>query len=121
MTPGIVIGIALLGGAGAVGRFALDAVVSARAAAAFPLGTLAVNLSGAFILGLLVGAALPDGTYKLLGTGFIGAYTTFSTWMFESHRLGEDGEGRIGWLNVAVSLVLGVFVAWAGKQLGAAL
>ena len=51
----------------------------------------------------------------------MGAFTTFSTWAFESHRLAEDGEGRLGALNFAVSLMLGVTAAWLGRHIGAAL
>jgi CrcB protein len=56
-----------------------------------------------------------------VGGGLIGAYTTFSTWAFESHRLGEDGELRVGGLNFVISLVVGLVAAWAGRKLGAAL
>ena len=56
--------------------------------------------------------------YRLVGTGLIGAFTTFSTWMLESHRLGEDGQLRLAGLNLAASLVLGVLAAWAGRHLG---
>jgi CrcB protein len=117
----VVIGIGLLGGAGAVARFLLDGAVAARAGRAFPWGTLAVNLSGAFALGVLAGAALSGDAYRLAATGLLGAYTTFSTWALESHRLGEDGQLRIGALNLAVSLVLGVVAAWAGRHVGAVL
>ena len=115
------IAVALLGGAGAVGRFLLDGAVGRRAGRAFPYGTLAVNITGAFLLGVLVGAALGDESNRLLGTGLLGGYTTFSTWAFESQRLGEDGRLRLGALNFAVSLVLGVAAAWAGRHLGAGL
>ena len=111
----LLIGIGLLGGVGAVARFLLDGAVTARAGAAFPWGTLAVNLSGAFALGLLVGVA--DDTYRLLGTGLLGAYTTFSTWMLESHRLGEDGRLRLGALNFVLSLAAGVAAVWLGRHL----
>jgi CrcB protein len=111
----LLIGIGLLGGVGAVARFLLDGAVTERAGTGFPWGTLAVNLSGAFALGLLVGVA--DDTYRLLGTGLLGAYTTFSTWMLESHRLGEDGRLRLGALNFALSLVAGVAAAWLGRHL----
>ena len=121
MTLGLLAGIGAAGGLGAVARFALDGAVSARSSADFPLGTLAVNLTGALALGVLVGAAVDSDAYRLAGTGLIGAYTTFSTWAFESHRLGEDGQLRLGALNFAVSLVLGVLVAWAGRHLGTAL
>jgi CrcB protein len=58
---------------------------------------------------------------RLLGTGLLGAYTTFSTWMLESHRLGEDGRLRLGWANVLVSLGLGLACVWLGDQIGGAL
>lgn len=121
MTPLIVIAIGLVGGAGAIARFALDGLVAGRAGREFPFGTLVVNLLGAFVLGLLVGAAVPGNTYRVLGTGLIGAFTTFSTWAFESHRLGEDGELGLGTLNFVVSLVLGIGLAWLGRQIGVGL
>jgi fluoride exporter len=114
-------GIGLLGGIGALGRFVLDGAVSSRFGRGFPFGTLAVNLSGALALGVLVGAAVSDDALRLAGTGLLGAYTTFSTWALESHRLGEDGRLPLGAVNFAVSLALGVAVAWAGEQLGGAL
>ena len=121
MTPALVIGIGLVGGAGAIARFLLDGAVSARLGRDFPFGTLAVNLSGAFVLGVIVGAALSEDAARLLGTGLIGAFTTFSTWALESHRLGEDGRLRLGTLNFAASLAAGVVLAWLGRELGAAL
>ena len=117
----MLIGVALLGGAGAVARFLLDGAVAGRAGRSFPWGTLAVNLSGAFALGVLVGAALGGDALRLAGTGLLGAYTTFSTWMLETHREGEDGRTREAALNLAVSLALGLGCAWAGRELGVAL
>jgi CrcB protein len=121
MTPATLIGIGLAGGIGALARFLLDGAVTARAGRDFPFGTLAVNLSGAFVLGLLLGSTIDATGYRLAGTGFIGAYTTFSTWALESHRLGEDGQLRLGAVNFLVSLVLGIAAAWLGRQLGGAL
>jgi fluoride exporter len=116
-----VVSVGLLGGLGALARFALDGQVGGRLGREFPYGTLAVNVLGSFLLGFVVGLAVSTDAYRLEGTGFIGAFTTFSTWTFESHRLGEDGRLRVGLANFAVSLVLGVFTAWAGRQLGATL
>jgi fluoride exporter len=121
VSAAVLAGVALLGGAGAVGRFALDGAVSARAGRGFPWGTLAVNLSGAFLLGLLTGVALSGDGLRLVGTGLLGAYTTFSTWALEAHRQAEDGRGRAALLNLGGSLVLGLAVAWAGRELGQAL
>jgi CrcB protein len=115
------VGVAALGGLGAVARFALDAAVSQRAGSAFPYGTLGVNLSGAFLLGLLAGAGVTGDALLLAGTAALGSYTTFSTWMFESHRLGEDGQLARMWLNLGGSLLAGLALAALGKALGGAL
>jgi fluoride exporter len=117
----VLLAAGLVGGLGAILRFLLDGAVGRRVGRAFPFGTLAVNLSGAFVLGVLAGAALSDDAYRVAGTGLIGAFTTFSTWALESHRLAEDGRAPLGALNFAASLVLGVTLAWAGQRLGAAL
>ena len=121
MTVLVVVGVGLLGGAGAIGRFLLDGTVASRMESAFPFGTLAVNLTGALTLGVLHGAGVGGDALRLLGTGLLGAYTTFSTWMLESHRLGEDGRVRLALANVLVSLVLGLACVWLGDRLGAAL
>lgn len=118
MTPPIVIAVGLVGGAGAIARFALDGAVTRRAGREFPFGTLLVNVLGAFVLGMLAGAAVSGNAYRVLGTGLIGAFTTFSTWAFESHRLGEDGRIVLGIVNFVVSLALGILAAWAGRQVG---
>jgi fluoride exporter len=113
------LGVGVLGGVGAVARIALDAVLSASGGR-FPLGTLVVNLSGTALLGLLVGLSLRGNAYLLAGTALIGSYTTFSTWMLESHTLAEDGCARLALLNVALSLALGIAAAELGRLLGAA-
>ena len=121
MTVLVWVGVALLGGVGALSRWTLDGLVSARWGREFPLGTLAVNLTGAFTLGLLVGAGVQGYLLLLLvGVAALGSYTTFSTWMFESHRLGEDGERRLAVANLAVSLAAGLVVASVGWALGEA-
>jgi len=121
VSVGVVMGIGALGGLGALARFALDGAVSEWLGRAFPYGTLAVNLSGALVLGVLVGATVTPDALRLAGTGFVGAFTTFSTWMLETHRLAEDGEAASAVGNLVVSLVLGIALAALGRRLGAAL
>ncbi len=104
------LGLALAGGLGAVARLLVDGFVSARTSRALPWGTLAVNLTGAFALGMLSGNFV-------IGTGFVGAYTTFSTWMFETQRLAEDGRSAAALANVFGSLALGLGAAALGAAL----
>jgi CrcB protein len=107
-----------LGGVGAVLRFYVDGAVASAARRGFPYGTLAVNLSGAVVLGLLTGLALPANAALLAGTSVVGAYTTFSTWMLETQRLTEERQHRKAFLNITVSLVLGVLAAALGRLIG---
>lgn len=111
-------GIALLGGAGAVCRFLVDRAVSRRLKGGFPVGTLVVNVSGALLLGFLAGLALSPHTALLVGTGFVGSYTTFSTWMLETQRLTEERRVWPAAANIVVSIVLGLTTAWLGVWLG---
>jgi CrcB protein len=115
------IGVALLGGVGACARFGLDLAVSIRAASSFPFGTFAVNLTGALVLGAIAGAVTDGDALRLLGTGLLGAYSTFSTWMFQSQRLAEDGEPGAALMNVVLSAALGLAAVWIGMQVGEAL
>ena len=117
----VVVGIGVLGGIGAIARFLLDTAVSSLTGRRFPWGTLAVNLAGALALGVITGAAVEGDALRLAGTGLLGAFTTFSTWLYESHRLGEDGELRWGVANLLASLALGIAAVWLGRRLGAAL
>ncbi|MCW3003592.1 MAG: crcB [Conexibacter sp.] len=121
MSVAVVLGLGVLGGAGAAGRFLIDGAVARRVGSAFPFGTLAVNLAGALALGVLAGAGVGGDAYRLWAAGLIGAFTTFSTWMLETHRLAEEGQGGLAVLNVAVSLVLGVLAALLGRAVGGSL
>ncbi|MGN6257800.1 MAG: fluoride efflux transporter CrcB [Solirubrobacterales bacterium] len=112
------VGVALLGGCGALARFGLTLLVADRLHPHFPAGTLAVNVSGAFLLGLLAGAAVEGDARLLLGTGAIGAYTTFSTWMIETQRIEEAGKRRIAITNIVLSIVLGLSAAALGHAIG---
>ena len=118
MSASLLVAIGLLGGVGALVRHAVDVAVSARAGRAFPLGILLVNLSGAFALGLLVGSTVHGDAHRLVATGLLGSYTTFSTWMFDTQRLAAGGRGRAAALNVAASLALGLLAVWLGRELG---
>jgi CrcB protein len=115
--------VGALGGAMAIARFLVDSTIATRFAATwlggdFPLGTLAVNLSGAVALGIFAGAALSGSAYTIVAGGGLGAYTTFSTWMLESHRAGEGGDARVLWLNIAVSLLAGLGAVALGHWIG---
>ena len=120
MTAVIWLGVALIGGVGAVMRFLVDRAVSKRAGSAFPFGTMAVNISGAWLLGFLGGLALNPTAALLAGTAFVGAYTTFSTWMLETQRLGEERQVLFAFANLAVSVALGLVAAALGLWMGAA-
>lgn len=121
----IVLGIALAGALGAPARFLLDGWLSDRLARTFPWGTLAVNVSGSLLLGLVAGLGLyhglPQTPRLLLATGFCGAYTTFSTFAYETVRLAEDASVRQAAANTLGSLVAGLIAAAAGLGLAAAL
>jgi CrcB protein len=114
----LVLAIGLVGGVGAVARFLLDGAVAERVAGEFPAGTFAVNITGSFLLGVLAGADVTGDALTIAATGFLGSYTTFSTWIFESERLGEDGEFRMLVLNLGVSLAAGLLAVWVGREIG---
>jgi fluoride exporter len=121
MTVLVWVGVAALGGVGALLRFHLDAAVQSRSASEFPFGTLAVNLLGSFFLGLLTGLAVTGDTLLLAGTALLGSFTTFSTWMLETERAAEDGESRVALANLAVPIAAGLGAAAAGWAIGALL
>ena len=115
--------VGLGGFAGAVARRAMDLWVSDRAGGSFPFGTLVVNLTGAFLVGVLFAWAierdvLPREVRGPLMIGFLGAYTTFSTWMLESWRLVEDGAWQLALLNLGGSVVLGMIAVVGGLAVG---
>jgi fluoride exporter len=113
------VGVAVLGGVGANARFLVHTLVAARAGSELPLGTLVVNASGSLLLGLLAGVALSGDALVLVGTATLGSYTTFSTWMLETHLLAANGRREAAVLNVVVSLALGIGAAALGRLIGA--
>jgi CrcB protein len=118
--------IGLGGFAGAIARYLVDSAVTDRAGSAFPWGTLVINLSGSFVLGLLAALAIertivPADIRGPVLIGFLGAYTTFSTWMLESWRLIEAGSYGLALANLGGSVVLGLLAVFAGLVVGRAI
>jgi fluoride exporter len=121
MTVAVWAGVLVAGGFGSLLRFLVDRAVARRVARSFPFGTLTVNTSGAALLGLISGLALSWPTALLADTAFIGSYTTFSTWMLETQRLGEERQVWPAVANIAVSVALGVAAALFGQWIASQL
>ncbi len=113
--------VLVCGGVGALARFGVDSLVQSRRLGEFPLGTLVVNVSGCLLLGLLSGLHLSSHAMTLLGTATLGSYTTFSTWMLETHRPAQDGESALAWRNVGMSIAAGLAAVALGRAIGGAL
>lgn len=118
--------IGLAGFAGAVSRYGVEGWVANRTRGDLPWGTLVVNVSGCFLLGflfaLLTERFLPHPTVRAaLTIGFLGAYTTFSTFAFETMRLAEDGALLFAAGNVVASIGASLVAVYAGTWLGRAL
>jgi fluoride exporter len=117
--------VAAGGFVGAPSRYLLDRAINRRVESDLPWGTFLVNISGSFLLGLLTGLSLSNHlsplAKALLGTGFCGAYTTFSTFTFETIRLLEVGQILDAALNAVVSLAVGLLGAGAGLAIGLAI
>ncbi len=118
MSPLVWIGVAGLGAGGALMRFFVDGLVARLAERDFPIGTLVVNVSGACVLGFLVGLGVGGDRFLLIGTATIGSYTTFSTWMLETQRLVEEGQFTGAASNALVSLAVGLGAAALGRLIG---
>jgi CrcB protein len=121
----MVLAVALTAFAGAVCRYLVDIAVQHRTRSPRPLGILAVNVTGSLALGFVVGLGLyhglPATARTLIGTGFLGAYTTFSTFSYDTVRLLEDGADREALLNTAASVGLGLAGAATGLALAGVL
>lgn len=115
------IAVGLLGGCGALARFWLDGRLSRLAGTTLPWGTLGVNLFGAFALGVLSARDSSGAAMLLAGTALLGSFTTFSTWMFESHRLGEDGQILMMFANLALGTGGGFTAILLGRIVGGVL
>ena len=113
--------VAFGGAIGAIARYSIGNWTRARYGEGFPIGTLFVNVTGSFMLGVVVGLAMagrlsPQGKL-LLGTGFMGAFTTFSTFSVDSVRLLEEGRPGAALGYVGANVVVGAVAAWAGYAL----
>ncbi|SEH61402.1 MULTISPECIES: fluoride efflux transporter CrcB [unclassified Leifsonia] len=122
MTALLVLAVAAAGGVGAVARLVLDGLLRARVRIAYPLGTTVINVTGSFLLGLVTGLALAHGLpaewRAVLGTGFLGGYTTFSTASYETVRLAQQRRYRAALVNGVGMLVLALAAAGLGLWLG---
>jgi CrcB protein len=110
------------GGVGALARYVLGVEIAARAGGRFPLGTLVINISGSFLIGLLMTLLTerfqPHPNWRLLlVVGVLGGYTTFSTFEYETFRAVQDGSKWIGMLNVLGSVILGYIAVWIGTAI----
>jgi len=117
--------LALAGAAGTLGRYGVGALMTRWLGDGFPYGTLAVNALGSFLLGLLAHVLLhhpsvPPSWRVPLTTGFLGAFTTFSTFSVETVKLLDAGQTGAALGNVAANLVLGLALAGLGLTLGRA-
>lgn len=106
---------------GAITRYLLGKWITRTTRSLFPFGTLIINISGSFILGVLAALhtdhVLPEWLWLLLGVGFMGAYTTFSTFGYETIQMLKTRDTRNAVLYVALSVILGIVFAWIGSIL----
>ncbi len=114
--------VAVCGGLGAITRYLLDRAVMARLSTDFPVGTLIINLSGSLALGFLVGmeshGLLGAAVATVIGTGYIGGYTTFSTLTFETLSLSRRGDPGASAVNMVGTVTVSALLAALGVQLG---
>lgn len=119
----VVIGVAVGGALGVLGRYGVDRAIEAHSETGFPLSTFVINVSGCFVVGLVIAAlvdrhAAPDWLRAALVVGFCGGYTTFSTFAQETLDLVETRAIVLAALAVAGNVVLGVLAVLAGSKLG---
>ena len=108
---------------GSIARFWLGSYIGSRMGMRFPYGTVVVNISGSFLIGLIVTILAQKAHWSanwsyMIPIGFIGAYTTFSTFELETLRSFQEGEVLFVFLNVILSVVLGFVAVWLGVVMG---
>ena len=114
--------VAIGGGTGALARYVAASAIMTRFGGKFPLGTLAINVTGSFLIGflmtILTGRFQVDPRWRLLlVVGFLGGYTTFSSFEWETYTSVREGELWAGMLNVVSSVMLGYVAVWLGSML----
>lgn len=115
--------LAASGALGAVARWGLSQLTHRWLGTGFAWGTLAVNLLGCLLLGLVMQLSLGSIGWSrelrlLAGIGFLGAFTTFSTFGYETLAYLQEGAWRLAWLNIAANVILGLALVWLGMLLG---
>ena len=112
--------VALGAAVGAPARYLADRAVQRRALSTRPWGTMTVNVAGSFVLGVVASAAGPSGWSALVGIGFCGALTTYSTFGYETLHLAARGDRAGAWWNVGISTFVGIAAAALGWSVGGA-
>ncbi|MBI0575944.1 fluoride efflux transporter CrcB [Neobacillus cucumis] len=110
--------VSLGGFFGAIGRFIISKSFQKHNQSGFPIGTLTVNLTGAFLLGLIVGIPVKGHLYNLLGVGFMGAFTTFSTFKLELSGLKKGKKNKLFFRYLVISYLAGIILAFLGILIG---
>ena len=122
LSPVLVIVVGLAGALGALSRYLLGRFISERATTQFPLGTFIINISGAFVIGLLFALVthkhMSPAVQLTLATGFLGGYTTFSTMSWEGVQLVRGGSTLVSFLYLGGSILLGLLAAALGIVVG---
>ena len=113
-----IIFVGIGGACGSLARYSIGKFIAQRSDSVFPLGTFAVNILGPLLLGLLMALHVPASVYMLLGDGFLGAFTTFSTFMYEGITLFKDSEKKSAAAYITITVVLGLIVYMIGFTLG---
>lgn len=107
---------------GAISRFLLSKWVISKTTEIFPFATWLINISGSFIIGLLavfyLNELVPEWVWLLFGLGYLGAYTTFSTFGYETILMLNENKSKTAFFYVTSSVILGVLFAWIGSILG---
>jgi CrcB protein len=115
--------VALGGAVGSVARYAVGLWIYERMGTRFPYGTFAINISGCFVIGMVLTildarVGLPPAWREAIPIGFVGAYTTFSTFEYETLRLAQSGQAATALLYILLSVVVGFVGVWGGAVAG---